>query len=156
MRMELRPLRADEFESWLERLMAGYTGQMVASGGYSQEGAREKAHRDTERALPYGVRTPGHLFFRLLAGEHPVGWLWLAVPYPDGDPTMAWVYSIEVEESHRGRGYGRDAMLLAEAEARRRGMTSVGLNVHGGNTAAISLYNSLGYQVTAQQMKKPL
>lgn len=154
--MELRPLRADEFGGWLETLMAGYTEQLVASGAYSRQAASEKARRDTVLALPRGVRTPGHLFYRLVAGGQPAGWLWLAVPYPDGDPTMAWVYNIEVEDAYRGRGYGREAMLLAEEEARRRGMTSLGLNVHGGNTAAISLYNSLGYQVTAQQMKKPL
>jgi ribosomal protein S18 acetylase RimI-like enzyme len=156
MRMELRPLRADEFGSWLERLMAGYAGHMVASGAYSQEIAAAKARRDTERALPLGFRTPGHLFYRLVAGEQPVGWLWLAVAKPGEDPAMAWIYDIEVEEAYRGRGYGREAMLLAEVEARRHGMTSLGLNVHGGNTVAISLYESLGYQVTAQQMKKPL
>ncbi len=47
-------------------------------------------------------------------------------------------------------------MLLAEQEATARGMTSVGLNVHGQNTVARGLYDSLGYQVTAQQMKKVL
>ena len=41
-------------------------------------------------------------------------------------------------------------------EARSRGMTSLGLNVHGQNTVARSLYDSLGYDVTALQMKKPL
>jgi hypothetical protein len=35
-------------------------------------------------------------------------------------------------------------------------MTSLGLNVHGQNTAARSLYDSLGYQVMTQQMRKPL
>jgi ribosomal protein S18 acetylase RimI-like enzyme len=35
-------------------------------------------------------------------------------------------------------------------------MTSVGLNVHGPNAVARALYDSLGYQVTAQQMKKAL
>ena len=39
-------------------------------------------------------------------------------------------------------------MLLAEEEAAARGMTSVGLNVHGQNTVACGLYDSLGYQVT--------
>jgi ribosomal protein S18 acetylase RimI-like enzyme len=73
-----------------------------------------------------------------------------------GDPSMAWVYDVEVDDAFRGRGYGRDAMLLAEAEARSRGMRSLGLNVHGSNTISRSLYASLGYQVTAQQMKKTL
>jgi|GEM_PF-4410039 ribosomal protein S18 acetylase RimI-like enzyme len=35
-------------------------------------------------------------------------------------------------------------------------MTSIGLNVHGSNAAARNLYTSLGYQVTTQQMKKPV
>ena len=47
-------------------------------------------------------------------------------------------------------------MLLAEGEAAARGMVSVGLNVLGNNTVARGLYDSLGYQVTAQQMKKVL
>ena len=69
---------------------------------------------------------------------------------------MAWVNDIEVDEACRGRGYGRQAMLLAEQAARNRGMTSIGLNVHGRNTIARALYDSLGYEVMSQQMKKPL
>ena len=63
---------------------------------------------------------------------------------------------VQVDEEFRGRGYGRQTMLLAEGEAAARGMTSVGLNVLGNNTVALGLYNSLGYQMTAQQMKKVL
>ena len=91
-----------------------------------------------------------------MAGDEAVGWLWLAVPGPDPDRLMAWVYNIEVDPAFRGRGYGRAAMILAEGEARSHGMTSLGLNVHGQNTVARSLYDSLGYDVTALQMKKPL
>jgi ribosomal protein S18 acetylase RimI-like enzyme len=47
-------------------------------------------------------------------------------------------------------------MQRAEDEARARGMTSLGLNVHGHNVVARSLYESLGYDVTAMQMKKPV
>jgi ribosomal protein S18 acetylase RimI-like enzyme len=45
-------------------------------------------------------------------------------------------------------------MVLAEDEARRRGLDRVGLNVSGGNTAARSLYRSLGYAETAVEMSK--
>ena len=69
---------------------------------------------------------------------------------------MAWVFEVEVEAPFRGRGYGRAAMRRAEDEARARGMTSLGLNVHGHNVVARSLYESLGYDVTAMQMKKPV
>lgn len=153
--LRLRPATREEFDEWLPRQEAGYAEHIMASGSMPPEAAREKARRDTARSFPAGLDTPGQLVFRVIAGDEPVGWLWLAVPGPD-DPKMAWVYNIQVDEVYRGRGYGRQAMLLAEHEARARGMTSIGLNVHGQNKVAISLYDSLGYAVTAQQMKKPV
>jgi ribosomal protein S18 acetylase RimI-like enzyme len=154
--LRLRPVTPAEFDDWLPRQMSGYAEMIVASGSMSAEDAREKARRDTERVLPAGLGSPGQLLFRVLAAEdEPVGTLWLAVPGPDG-PDMAWVYDIEIDPAHRGRGYGRAAMLLAEEQAKARGMTSIGLNVHGKNVVARSLYDTLGYEVTAQQMKKDL
>ncbi len=153
--LRLRPATRAEFDEWLPRQEAGYAEMIIASGAMPPEEAREKARRDTERTFSAGFGTPGHLVFRVIAADNPVGWLWLAVPGPD-DAAMAWVYDVEVDEACRGRGYGRQAMLLAEREARARGMTSIGLNVHGNNRVAISLYDSLGYEVTAQQMKKPV
>ncbi len=153
--LRLRPVTPAEFADWLPGHTAGYAELIASSGALSPEGAREKARRDTERMFPAGVNSPGQLLFRVLAGDEPVGTLWLGVPGPD-DPLMAWVYDIVIEPACRGRGYGRSAMLLAEAEARARGMTSIGLNVHGQNTVARGLYDSLGYEITALQMKKPL
>ncbi len=156
MQLTLRPASDTEYEAWASRTVAGYADQIAASGQMSPEAALAKAHQDHQRAMPDGLGTEGQLLWRLVADGQPVGWLWLAIPGPHGDPDMAWVNLVEVDEACRGRGYGRQAMLLAEAEARSRGMRSVGLNVHGGNTVARSLYEGLGYQVTAQQMKKPL
>jgi GNAT superfamily N-acetyltransferase len=154
--LRLRPAKQAEFDDWLPKLEAWYAEQIIASGGMPPEAAREKARRDTERLFSAGLGTPGQLVFRVLAeDDEPVAWLWLAVPGPD-DPAMAWVYYITVDEAYRGRGYGRLTMLLAEQEARAHGMTSIGLNVHGKNVVARSLYDSLGYEVTTQQMKKPL
>jgi ribosomal protein S18 acetylase RimI-like enzyme len=153
--LTLRPVTQAEYDEWLPRQETGYAQMIIDSGSHPPEAAREKARRDTQRTFNAGLATPGQLVFRVLADGQPVGWLWLAVPGPD-DPAMAWVYDIEVDQARRGHGYGRQAMQLAEQEARARGMTSIGLNVHGQNRVAISLYDSMGYTVTAQQMKKPL
>ena len=155
MELRLRPATAEEIETWLPRLAADYAAHIAGSGSLPPAEARRKADEDIRRQLGGGPGQENQLVFRVLAGEQPVGWLWLAVPGPD-DPAMAWVYNVEVDPGLRGRGYGRQAMLLAEREATARGMTSVGLNVHGQNLVARSLYDSLGYQVTAQQMKKAL
>ena len=151
--LRLRPATADEIEAWLSRVAAEYAADIAGSSSLPPEEARQKADSDLRAQLTDRV---GQLFFRLIAGEQPVGWLWLAVPFPGGDPVMAWVNYVQVDGEFRGRGYGRQAMLLAEQEAAARGMTSVGLNVLGNNTLARGLYDSLGYQVTAQQMKKVL
>jgi ribosomal protein S18 acetylase RimI-like enzyme len=152
----LRPPSRDEFEQWLPRQEAAYAREITESGAMPAAAAAEKARLDTARRFSSGLDSPGQVLFRLMAGDQPVGWLWLNVPVIDGDPLMAWVNDIEVDPGYRGRGYGRAAMLLAEHEARARGMTSLGLNVHGQNTAARSLYDSLDYQVMTQQMRKPL
>jgi ribosomal protein S18 acetylase RimI-like enzyme len=145
-----------EWDEWMPRQLAGYARHIIDSGAMPEAEAWEKARADTARGFPQGYETPGQLVYRITAGDEPAGWLWLAVPGPDPDKLMGWVYNIEVDPAFRGRGYGRAAMVLAEDEARKHGMTSVGLNVHGQNTVARSLYESLGYDVTALQMKKPL
>ena len=154
--LTLRPMSRSEWDEWMPRQMAGYAEHIAASGAMPAADAWQKAKNDTARSFHAGFETPGQLVYRILADDEPVGWLWLAVPGPDPDRQMAWVMNIEVDPAHRGHGYGRQAMLLAEGEARSRGMTSLGLNVHGQNTVARALYDSLGYDVMSQQMKKPL
>ena len=154
--LTLRSMTRAEFDEWLPRQVAGYAALIAASGALPAQAALEKAEQDTARYFGSGAATPGQMVFRIMAGEVSVGWLWLGVPGPDPDPLMAWVFEIEIEAPFRGRGYGRVAMRLAEEEARARGMTSLGLNVHGQNMVARSLYDSLGYEVTEMQMKKTL
>ena len=153
--LRLRPVTAAEFAGWMPRQLAGYVALIVSSGAMPAAAARRKAEADTARMFPDGFGSPGQLLFRVMAGETTAGWLWLSVPSPD-DPLMAWVYDVEIDAAFRGRGYGRAAMVLAEEEARNRGMASLGLNVHGQNTVARSLYESLGYETTSLQMKKAL
>jgi len=153
-KLRLRPATRGEFETWMPRQIAFYAELIASSGATPAQAARDKAEKDIARFFGRGFDTPGQFVFRVMSGDVPVGWLWLGVPGPNPDPRMAWVFEIEIEPAFRGHGYGRTAMRLAEAEARSRGMTSLGLNVHGHNTVARSLYESLGYEVITMQMKK--
>ena len=80
--------------------------------------------------------------------------VWVALDR--GRPGEAWIYDIEVNPEHRGKGYGRALLLVAEQEAARHGSTAIGLNVFGTNTVARSLYESAGYRITALNMRKEL
>jgi ribosomal protein S18 acetylase RimI-like enzyme len=152
----LRPLRKDEYEDWLARTKDGYARSMIDAGGVPEEIARTKAEHDHATLLPEGLATKDHFIFAVEAGGEVVGSLWLA-NRDGGDlgPSM-FVYALAIDEAHRGRGFGRDAMQLAEGEARSHGLGSITLNVFGGNAVARGLYTSLGYQEQAVFMRKEM
>ena len=89
------------------------------------------------------------------ADGESVGHLWVAERGTPERRTL-FIYGVEIDEAHRGRGFGRQTMLLAEVEARSRGIRRVELNVFGGNDVARGLYQSLGYAETSVQMGKDL
>jgi GNAT superfamily N-acetyltransferase len=149
MGVRLRPLREDELDGWVSRSREGYAREMIEHGGLSETEAREKARDDFATYLG----TAGHGVFVLeddASGAH-VGDLWLA----ERRGALA-ILDLHVEAGLRGRGYGRAAMLLAEDEARRRGLERINLNVFARNAVARSLYESLGYQERSVSMSKSL
>ena len=144
----------DEFEEWLPAARERYIADLV-TGGASEEDARRKAAEDTLRLFPGDQPSGDQFVFVIEADGHPVGELWLAEQVTGLGPCL-WIFDIRVDAAHRGHGYGRAAMLFAEAEARERGYGRVGLNVFGGNTIARQLYLSLGYAENSIFMSKPI
>ncbi len=158
MAVRLRPLRDDELPDYIERGRTGYAQDMVDHAGLTPAQAQKKSDHDWALLLPNDRVPQGHYLFAVEdedTGER-VGDLWFAERTNDFDATVAFVYSIEIFASFRGRGLGRQAMLLLEDEVRARGLTHVALNVFGGNEVARSLYRSLGYAETAVWMRKAL
>jgi ribosomal protein S18 acetylase RimI-like enzyme len=154
MSLTARPLRADEYDGWLEATKAGYVGDMVRAG-VPEAGAREKGEQDFAALLSAGIETEGQSLYILEAGGEVVGNVWLSERKDDLGKTL-FVYNVAIGEEHRGRGLGRAAMEWVEAEARRRGISLVTLNVFGGNDVARGLYRSLGYDEIAVYMRKTL
>jgi len=148
-------MRPDEFPTFLEASKRSYAEGIATQGDRTLEFARQKSEEDHAAVLPDGLDTPGHAIFVIETGGDRVGLLWLA-EREMGGRRVQFVYDVEIDELHRGKGYGRAAMLLAESEARRRGLTRIELNVFGGNAVARGLYRSLGYVETSAQMAKDL
>ncbi|MGH2456320.1 MAG: GNAT family N-acetyltransferase [Candidatus Limnocylindria bacterium] len=151
----LRPMRPDEFPAFLEASKRSYAEGIATQGDRTVEFARQKSEEDHAAVLPNGLDTPGHAIFVVEAEGERVGLLWLA-ERELGRRSVYFVYDVEIDPAHRGKGYGRAAMLLAEDEARHRGLSRIELNVFGGNQVARGLYRSLGYVETAVQMGKDL
>lgn len=158
MSVRLRPLREDELPAFIAHGIEDYARDMAENAGLTPEQAQKKSEKDWSLLLPNGQVPTGHYVFAVEEEEsgERVGDLWFAERTNDFDATVAFVYSIEIFEPFRGRGYGRQAMLLLEDEARARGLAHVALNVFGGNEVARSLYRSLGYAETAVWMRKAI
>lgn len=153
MAVQLRPMRDDEFVTWLPAMRERYAADMVEHAGMTPERAAAKAGDDTERLFPGGVPAAQHSVYVIEVDGEPAGDLWLTEREETLEPCL-FVYDIRLDERFRGHGYGRAAMLFAEDEARRRGIGRVALNVFGGNEVARSLYRSLGYEENAVSMSK--
>ncbi|MER5529143.1 GNAT family N-acetyltransferase [Streptomyces sp. NPDC002677] len=145
-----RPMTPAEFGPWREAHQEGYARSWIERGVPEAE-ARAKALRDTTTFLPDGLATAG-MAVRVLEHEGtPVGTLWTGTR-----EDRAFVYKVEVDARHRGRGHGRTLMLLAEAQGVADGRPAIVLNVFAGNTPAERLYESLGYETTVYYLYKNL
>ena len=62
---------------------------------------------------------------------------------------VSGIETVSVDPSFQKKGIGKKLMLTAEHEARKQGIKEIRLEVSIGNTAAIQLYEKLGYVITA-------
>jgi len=145
-----RPMTETEFGPWLAHGIEEYAQDWITRG-VPEAVARAKSEKDYTTSLPDGVATQGMTLTVLEHGGVPVGTLQLG--FRDG---LAFVYDVETDARHRGRGHGRTLMRLAEAQAIASGSAGIRLNVFAGNTPAERLYESLGYETTAWHLYKPL
>lgn len=153
----VRVMTQDEYDDWQRDIAEAYADEQVSAGRWPQEGAVQRARDENARLLPQGPETPRMLVLRGIDGTgEPVGRAWVGLDHPRGAPDVAFLYDIEVLASRRGSGYGRALLAAVEDVVRQAGVPALELNVFGPNRAAISLYDSAGYEVTTQQMRKSL
>ena len=150
MALQLRPIENAEFVAWLPLLREDYAQDLVRDYGMSADKARAKAVAEID-----GHRPAGHFVFVIELDGEPVGHLWLVERRDAYEPILV-VYDIDVDEPHRGRGYGKAAMVFAEEQARRRGLTRIALHVGARNDVARNLYRSLGFEENEVAMSKPI
>ncbi len=146
-----------EFGDWQLALAEEYAREQVAAGRWPEAGAVDRAREENLALLPQGLATPRMLLLRGVDAEgEPVGQAWVGLDHPRGAPGVAFLYDIEILDSRRGQGLGRALLSAVEAATRDAGLGALELNVFGHNRVAIALYDSSGYTVTAQQMRKAL
>jgi len=152
---ELIPMTQSEYDAFLEQAVSEYAADNVRAGYWDESEAIEKSRKEFERLLPQGLHSENHFLYTVYEGENIVGLIWMRAntdrPTPSG-----FIFGLRIEEKFRGKGFGKQAMLLIEEKAHELGLKSIGLHVFGENTVARNLYESLGYEISSLNMSKKL
>ena len=153
----MRDMTTAEYDEWREVIARRFAASQVAAGTWAPDDAYARAVEANDAFLPDGRATAGMLFLKATRPDGtPVGVLWVGLTHPRGVADCAFIYDIEIDEAYRGLGYGRALLAAAEAVVRSRGVGALELNVFAENTRAVRLYDSAGYRVVTQQMRKSL
>jgi GNAT superfamily N-acetyltransferase len=146
-----------EYRSWQLELAEAFVAEAIAAGRAMPPDAVQRELEDNAKLLPQGPATPRML---VLTAEdedgHHLGRAWVGLDHPRGAVDTAFLYDIEVDEEHRGKGLGKQLLAAVERAVADAGVGSLELNVFGNNTAALTMYASAGFTVTSQQMRKKL
>jgi ribosomal protein S18 acetylase RimI-like enzyme len=87
-----------------------------------------------------------HFFIAELDNKNIIGILTIAV-YNIPTGTKFWIEDVVVDETHRGKGYGKEIMLYAIGFARSAGAESIELTSRPSRIAANKLYQHLGFEL---------
>ncbi|MEZ4742819.1 MAG: GNAT family N-acetyltransferase [Bdellovibrionota bacterium] len=157
MGLMLVKMTEDDLSRYLENAISKYAHEKMKGEGLT-EGEAYKISKDSYSSLlPDGIHSKNQYLFNVVEEktEIKIGILWIAEK-ANGDRKYAYIYDIEINEDHRGKGYGKKVMHLLEDKVKSMNLNSIGLHVFGHNTTAISLYEKMGYRTTNRVMRKDL
>lgn len=151
----LRPMTQEEYVVWREESVREYAAEIATSRDLDPASAAAQSAGEFAQLLPDGLASPDMHLWTALVDDESVGIGWFELR-ERASGVSAWIYDIRVDSARRGQGLGRDLLDALHDAARDLGATSMTLNVFGDNPTAIRLYETSGYTVTAQQMRREL
>lgn len=148
-------MEPSEFDEYKAVLIRDYARENIEAGYWDESDALERSRKSVEALLPEGVNTPNHYIYTVRDESLRVGVIWMRATL-DSPIKLGFIFDITLDENQRGKGYGRQTMLLIEDKARELGLSQMGLHVFAKNSVAQGLYEKLGYEIKSLNMTKIL
>jgi ribosomal protein S18 acetylase RimI-like enzyme len=128
---------------------SGEDEQMIVVPDPEQLARAVRTFRNTDSDPAY-LESPGTLIFVAVLGDELVGWCWgYRLIRPDNS-SMLYLHQLEVVESHRGQGIGRELLTTFMTAGKATGATKMFLTTGADNTPARKLYESAGGGLATQ------
>ncbi len=150
--VHLTPVDDAEYADFTKRHVVDYAHQLTRAGEVSEAESIEASRLRLGALLADELRKAGHLFFVAHSGivKPRIGWVWVSPAPAFLGPNHAhtrWLSQLTVEETVRGRGWGRALLTATERYLAKIGVEQLWLRVFDWNTTARALYDSQGYEL---------
>ena len=86
------------------------------------------------------------MIFLAMYGNRPVGYHWMNIEHDEQGEDRGRVSMLGVDPEYRGKGIGRELILVGLTNLKGRGLQVVRLTVDSTNLAANALYRSIGFR----------
>ena len=148
----IRRMTEDEFSYVYQWSVKQQTKELMEELNMSEEAAIKETVKEISEMLPNGLNTQDNYLMSIIETEsgEMVGFIWTLHEITAGRK-QSFICDFAVWESKRGKGYGKNALCLAEQNAAEAGCLESVLFVNDNNHLAIDLYKKCGYEVLHQE-----
>jgi GNAT superfamily N-acetyltransferase len=156
--VRLRPMTKEEFEIYLAQFRDRIVKDAMRACGITEAEAKRIAKIDLSEITRDGFETKNNYWFTLLSDEAKnIGSLWFSLR-GEGEQQTPYLTDLFIDPDFRGKGIGKQALSLFDTELKSRGIkNNIAVHIIGDfNEAAIRLFRSSGFFVTAIMMEKTI
>ena len=146
MSVKIRRMTKEEFEVFYKWSVEHHAKELMEELQMSQEEAIKETIIEVAGMLPDGLNTAHNNFMTIVAEGENAGFIWTVHEEFEGRK-QSFLCDFAVWESKRRKGYGEEALRLAEKNAADAGSQESVLFVRDDNDAARALYEKCGYHI---------
>ena len=139
-----------DYDGYLNYAIDSYAEANVKSGRWTMETARSEAQKQFDSLLKDGLKSKGHVFWKICLDGKKVGDFWF-YRNPE-EPGRIFVYDVMIVKEYQGQGIGTFSFSIIQKRLKALGVSKIGLHVFAHNTGAIRLYERLGFKYTSHNM----
>ena len=151
--MKLEKMSQAIFKEYLNVAISEYAEDKIKAGTWAESEAISLAEKSFADLLPDGPDTTDNYLFSIFIPEstEDIGVIWINVTEQKG-----FIYDFLINAEYRGKGYGKQTLLLIEEWGQKHGLEEIGLHVFAHNQSAYQLYKKMGYLETDITMVRKL
>ena len=150
MPVTIRKMTDEEFAFFCQWSVEHHAKELMEERGVPWGKAVHDGKEEMAQMLPEGVYTQDNFLMTVTVGEENVGVIWTLHEVFEGRK-QSFLCDFAIWEAYRRKGYGQEALRLAEERAAEAGCEECVLFVADRNEAAKALYHKCGYRFLRQE-----